>query len=466
MINPISQHAEGHAEQFTGATMAQPAEVTMVNSTGESIAQSTLDTHVLSSDEATAKSDDNPTVEPSEGVTAEPTDESEHQSAGHIEDHDGQFIGNYIDQLKARLAQHLAAEPAKPRKFKVLYDNTTPEAMFRGMVENGASVALVSDEAGKIFNGRGMNDLAMMNSARDGSTLQVERVVAGSAIVREPRFSFLGMIQPGPFEKYFERRGDEAREIGFFARCFVCFPSSTQGTRYIRHVPPSWQHLPKFHERVTEILEENLLHMEDPEFTRPALEFSPDAKQLWIDAFNKLEPHLYPGQYFADINDYGSKFAENLARMAALLHFFCGETGDISYETTNRALAICNWFLNEFKRLFSAPPEIPQEISDAGLIEVWIAGLLRANCCLWTNGIPYLKKNDILKSGPNPVRNKFSLNAALNYMALNNRARVVKFGKTNFVELNYQYFTNLSNYLQSQGGVNYLGQPPMLPPGR
>ncbi len=384
----------------------------------------------------------------------------------HIEEPDGQFIGDYIDELKASLAMHLSNEPKKPRKFKVLYDNTTPEAMFRGMVENGASVALVSDEAGKMFNGRGMYDLAMMNSARDGGTLQVERVGAGSAIVRAPRFTFMGMIQPGAFRKFFERRGDEALDIGFFARCFVCFPPSTQGTRYIMHVPPVWQHLPKFHARVNELLEQNMLHMEAPEFTRPTLEFSPEAKQLWIDVFNQLESHLYPGQYFADISDYGSKFAENLARLAALFHFFGGETGDISYETTNRALAICNWFLSEFKRLFSAPPEVPQEVSHARLIEDWIAGLLRTNCCLWKDGIPFLKKNDILKSGPNPVRNKFSLNAALNYMALYHRARVVKFGKTSFVELNYQYFTNLSNYLQSQGGVNYLGQPPMLPPGR
>jgi hypothetical protein len=466
MSNPISQHADGLTEQYAQAPTVKPVE----------------DAATPTTEVADAQPLEEPTVQP-DGVTAVPYDEEvtvpqteetsasaviDRQPANNFEEHDGQFIGDYINQLKASLAEHLSEEPEKPRKFKVLYDNTTPEAMFRGMVENGPSVALVSDEAGKIFNGRGMNDLAMMNSARDGSPLPVDRVGAGSATVYGPRFSFLGMVQPGTFEKYLERRGEEARDIGFLARMFFCFPESTQGTRFVLNAAPQlMQHQPYFHARITELLEKNMVGMEDSAFTRPTLEFSAEAIQLWIEAVNEIEFHIYPGRCFADISDYGSKFGDNVARLAALIHFFYGKAGEISNETMNNALAICRWFLTEFRRIFSVPPEQPQEVNDAILIENWLAGLLRTNCCLWKDGIPFIKKNDILTSGPNSVRNKFSLDAALNYLACCNRAWVVKFGKTKFVELNLQYFTNLVNGQQTQVRASYQGlQQLMMPPVR
>jgi hypothetical protein len=377
-----------------------------------------------------------------------------------------QITGDYIDQLKEQLTQHLSQEPKRPRNVKLMYSNASPSALLRSLYENWQSASLSSDEAGGIFNGQVLADLAMINKLWEGGTIHVERIDSESFILRDARLTLSLMVQPKVFRKYLERRGDEARAIGLFARCFICCPISSLGTRFIGHVPPVWQHLPKFHARVTELLEQNMLELEDTEFTRRTLAFSPDAKQLWINAFNEVESYLYPGEYFADIADYGAKFGENLARLAALFHFFEGEQGDISYETTNRALAICRWYMTEFKRLFSSQPEIPLEVSDAGLIEPWLAFLLRTNCCHSLNGILYVKKNDILQSGPNPVRNKFRLDAALNYMACCNRVRIVKFKKTNYVELNYQYFINLIGYLQSQGGANYLGQPPMLPSGR
>lgn len=353
-----------------------------------------------------------------------------------IEESVEQITGQYIDQLKEQLTQHLSQEPTRPRNLKLRYNNSTPAALLRSLHENWPSASLSSDEAGGIFNGTALADLAMINKLWEGGIIHVERIESESFILRNARLTLALMIQPKVFMKYLERRGDEARAIGLFARCFICCPISTVGTRHIGHVPASWQYLPKFHERITQLLGQNLIELEETEFTRPTLEFSPDAKQLWINAFNEVESYLCPGEYFADIADYGAKFGENLARLAALFHFFAGEQGDISYETTNRALAICRWYMSEFKRLFVAAPELPVEISDANELEAWLVKLCRRYPG-WTE----IKKNVIAQLGPNQLRSsKIRREAALYVLACNNKLRFELHGKTTVIVLNPAFF--------------------------
>lgn len=372
------------------------------------------------------------------GVSAD--QEIEELDAQPAEDSGRQLIEEsaveYIDQLREQLAEHLAQEPSLPRNLKLRYNNSSPAALLRSLYENWPSASLSSDEAGGIFNGNALADLAVINKLWEGGSIHVERIESESYILRNARLTLALMIQPKVFMKYLARRGDEARAIGLFARCFISFPISTVGTRHIGNVSASWQYLPMFHARITELLEQNLHELESLEFERPTLEFSPEAKQLWINAFNEVESYLYPGQYFSDIADYGAKFGENLARLAALFHFFAGEQGEISYETTNRALAICKWYMSEFKRLFATVPELPVEISDANELEGWLV-----NLCRRYPGWTEIKKNVIAQLGPNQLRaSKIRREAALYILACNNKLRFEFRGKTTVIVLNPAFF--------------------------
>ena len=395
-------------------------------------------------------------VEPSTLISVESTNASLTEvTNSDFSEYNKKITVNFVEQLGLELAAHLSQEPARNRNVKLIYNNTSPAAILRSLYENYPSASLSSDEAGGVFNGQALADLSMINKLWEGGIIHVDRIDLESFILRDARLSLTLMIQPKVFQKYLDRRGDEARSIGLFARCFICSPISSVGSRYIGQAPSDWQHLPKFHSRITELLEKNFVELDDPDFKRPTLEFSPDAKQLWINAFNEVESYLSVGQYFGDISDYGAKFGENLARLAALFHYFSGETGDISYETTNRAIEICRWFMTEFKRLFSIPQEVPQEVADARDIENWLAYRLQANNHMILDGIPYVKKNDILRSGPNSIRDKSRINAALHFMMCNNRIRIVKFNKTSYVELIIQYFRNLTYYQQAQCLSNF-----------
>jgi hypothetical protein len=313
--------------------------------------------------------------------------------------------------LKLQLAEMIKNKPQKPRTVKLIYNNATPQALLYGLFEKFPSAGLMSDEAGTIFDGKAFGDLGMLNKLWDGSPITVDRRTSDSFTVQNPRLTMCLMVQPAIFQKYLERHGDEARSYGFFARFLVAAPISNQGTRFIyseQTAEPVF--LPQFHARITEILERNLIDIDNGNANPKVLEFSPEAKKRWIHAYNTIESMLAAGGPLTDIRDFASKAAENIARLAAVFHFFVGEEGDISYEMVDRASCIVTWHTEEAKRLFGAAPEVPQEEADARLLLEWMVQHGR------DHGMSSIMKNQVRKNCPYALRKDKRFDVALDFL--------------------------------------------------
>lgn len=353
------------------------------------------------------------------------------------------------EEIKRDLEEHLSKKPTKPYAIKLIYNNSTLEALLFGMHANWPAVGLVSAEAGIIVNGRALADFGTINLAWDGASIHVERRTSASYLIKKPRLTISAMLQPKVFYQLLERRGDEARGMGLFARCFISQPDSTQGKRYAEGAPLDSQLIHNFNARVTELLTANVLEMKKNEPKRTVIEFSVEAKIRWLAVYNEIEFHLNQGGFFADVRDYASKLAENIARLSALFHYFEGDAGDISLDTLNRSIEVSLWYADEFKRLFSPKPVIPQDQADAMLLEDWLADAFRRY------GFQNFKKNHIRQRCPNELREKSRLNLALEYLAFDGRIRIVTVDKTTFVELDWNYFSFVrgqQNQGQQQGG--------------
>ncbi len=133
------------------------------------------------------------------------------------------------------------------------------------------------------------------------------------------------------------------------------------------------------------------------------------------------------------MKDYAAKIAENLARLAALFHFFEGGEGEISSETVERATAVSIWYGEEFKRLFAAPPALSQEEADANLLESWLKNYARENTLS-------LRRNDIRRSGPELLRTKGRLDSALHLLFLRGVLSFSVVNRTNYVHLMWSHF--------------------------
>jgi putative DNA primase/helicase len=332
------------------------------------------------------------------------------------------------------IREHEKLRPQLAKTPKIIYTNATPEALAYGLYENWPSAALISDEADMILNGHAARDLALLNKLRDGNKITVDRRSQESFTVNNACMSASFMIQPGPFEKFLGNQGAEARSIGFLARCLTTWPETTQGTRFISGIQDvNLKNMKGYQDRITKLLEDGYEHIDDEPIT---LELSEEATSEYINFYNFIEGSMAEGQHFCDIRDAASKIVETTVRMSALFHHYEGREGKIKVDSFCSAKDICYWYLEEYKRIFGAKVEIPQEQVDAQLLEAWLFNFISRNPTYYS-----IKKNTLRQNGPNVLRSKSRLEYAIMELERQGKIWVTTLNRTNWVNLSSNYFT-------------------------
>jgi hypothetical protein len=228
------------------------------------------------------------------------------------------------------------------------------------------------------------------------------------------------MVQPNIFEKYMNRRGDDARGIGFLARCHVCYPESTQGSRFIKPRPEELVYVKSFKQRCLELLNEQVDRFipgaNQKRFENVTLTFSYRAQIAWEQIYNNIEFACAAGGAFSQNRDYASKIAENIARMAGVFHAFEGYEGaQISKATLESAAKVVLWYAAEFLRLFT-PPRPTDIMNDHALkLDNWLIEYA------FSNNSYTISKSHLLRYGPNSLRNRDTLDIAIQRLMETNR---------------------------------------------
>lgn len=361
--------------------------------------------------------------------------------------------GESTVEEQSRLDQHNSRKPTKPMKFKLLHEKFTPLAIIKNLSECYPTTGIISDEAACVFSGRGLSDMGLINRGLDGSTMSVERASEESFIAREPSITLALYAQKEIVDDFFSGKGALARAIGLLARCYFVAPPETAGTRFLAYsVTTSGEATLAFHQRCKEILESHVSEDETGLPEKTELSFAPEAQSRWEYEHDRIESMMQPGGYFENDKDFASKLADKMGRLAALLHYFEGYEGPISLDTLERSIAISGWFADEFVRNFAKPQLPPKEQVNANLLLCWLANFVR------TSNQWFIKKNDLRQFGPNPLRNKIDLNAALLLLWQQGILAEAKNSedKSVYITLNAGYFTPYQiQALCSQGGTMY-----------
>jgi hypothetical protein len=339
--------------------------------------------------------------------------------------------GADANYYKEELTIHLGKKPTPTNPPRIIYNDTNMEALLEGLHQSWASALLISAEGATVFGGQAMRGMDKLNVLWDGGDISKDRLGV-SFTVHDARLTSSIMIQEKPFLHFMEKRGKMARGIGYLARNLVAYPPSTQGTRFIYGSNTSPKpHLALFHERISEILSTDNGKSQFKE-----LEMSPEAYACWMDFYNRTEAELLDGRYLADVRDFGSKIAENAARIAALFHHYLGRDQYIQIDCVKNACEIAHWYACEFKDLFGKS-QIPPEQIDAQMLEEWLWTLFRKQ-----NNITPVPKQRIRTYGPNQLRNADRLNGALWTLASAGKITIGKQGKTDVIFPFINYFSN------------------------
>lgn len=334
-----------------------------------------------------------------------------------------------ISELKVRLDELMSKMPVAPTLPKPTYRDATMDAMLVGL-QAWPSAAICSNEAGALFSGRTFNQLAVFNALWDGGTFSVDRKNAPPVLVHDASLTVNLMAQPKTYQKFLSGKGELARDSGFNARTLHCYPTSTQGMRFEHSVFPAMTlSLDTFNDRLRQILSSTIDANGRLINDKVTLEFSFQAKHECLAFSNWVEGQIGANGYYSDVKDAASKIAENMARVAALFHFFSGQTGEISVETTLQAIAVSTWYLNQFRLLFSNQWQPPQQQLDCWELEQW----LRAHAM--RTGFYEVPKSILLRYGPNRLRNKPALDPILFLLNQQQKVIVVQKNKTGWVQM-------------------------------
>lgn len=349
--------------------------------------------------------------------------------------------GNDTTVLRREMAEHLRAKPSKPRLDRLIFESVTERPLMEALKGDGKCITIISDEGSIVLQGGATTRLARLNKAWDNPSIMPFDRADDSIIARNPCVTVSFMIQEGLFKDFLNKRGEIVRQSGFLARFLVSWPVSTQGFRYVSLHDPIWQHLPKLHQRMNELLEATAARRATGDTSRRTLSFSPDAKNLFVTLQNNVESKLCNGGELASIRDFASKSMEIVGRMAGIMHHFEGIAGDqISCETLHRAQEVIAYYFEEYRELFGTRPDVPQDQKDMDALGDYL------HTKYWLNGAWSAPRNEVRKNGPIRHQGRFEIaiqrHIAVGNIALRHEQPLKQKGRL-WIDMNPAVFNNV-----------------------
>lgn len=336
--------------------------------------------------------------------------------------------------LERELEELIQNEPVRPLIPDFLVLDITTERLFQQLRFEWPSCLLAAAEGGLFFGGRSLSrdnqlsTLASFDSIWSGEIVRIGRKNSESFEVSNARLSASIFVQPEVFKTYMETNG-VARGIGFLARFLFAYPDTTQGKRMYSDPP---ENLPAFEEYKTLV---NQILSTEPRFesgklTPKITPLGKDAKEIWVEFYNQIERSLAPGSNLEVLRDFGSKTAENAARLAAVFQASKGFPFDeIDSQSMEAGCAVALWHLHEAERYFGTEtPEQKRARVDIEKLSRWLMDQRTSH------GRKLIKRSDIQQLGPASTRSKDRLDPALEMLEELSHVRI--FRDSGLVEVN------------------------------
>jgi putative DNA primase/helicase len=343
--------------------------------------------------------------------------------------------GNPVETIKADLANLTLAKPSQPRVPRLVYTDTTQEKLTRNLATVWPAAGIVSSEGGAVLGGHAMGPdtvmrtLSAFNVLWDGGQLNVDRQTTESYVVQGARLTIGIQAQPGVLAEFMRAGRGLSRGSGFLARFLFCCPISTQGTRAFREAT-NGAAVDAFNARISALLNEPLNIDPERGLSPNVLDLSAEAFAKWRIYHDTIEHELGMDGEFIDVRDIAAKAADNIARLAGLFHVFeHGPAGLIGPEHIESAARLVLWHTYESRNYLGAFA-MPETDARAAALDQWLLAYCQRN------GVAEVPTREVLRCGPNKLRDKVELRKALATLAEHNRAREVENGRRRSIVVN------------------------------
>ena len=307
-------------------------------------------------------------------------------------------------QVVAELAQLAELEPRRPPAFKALYEDATMPALLRGIADDYPYPGLISGEGGTILGSGAARSFPEINSLWSGSTIDVARSSAPNISISNARLTMMLLVQEEILDKFLEKKGDESRGAGLWARALLFNPSSTRGRRpTLEGHSTAREYLELFERRVTQMLECSYRRFVSGNGVE-VLRLSGEAKVCVREMFDSIESEMLDGGRYETARDHGSKLPEIICRVAALLSYYENGVGEVPLSCVRAAESIVLDCSKAFINYFSPKSSL---VVDAELLLGWLAS---------PSSLGKRTRKQVLQFGPRPLRKSSRLTKILNFL--------------------------------------------------
>jgi hypothetical protein len=262
---------------------------------------------------------------------------------------DAKYGSIEAEHIKAQRLQHTKERPLEPKKIELRYAEMSPEGLRDALVAHPAA-GIFSPDAGPTLLGRTFSQPAMLSGYWSAEDRPVG-LAGGNRRPVMPHLTISVMTQEDRFASFMKTRGSEAFGTGLLARMLVVYSKILDwpGESMILEEKPEPK-LNQFNRRVEDILNQAIPEPHE----RITLHLSDGAKCYWKWFKDGVHNDLICKDYSDDMKSFFRKIGQQATRLAALFHYFDGANGDISAKAMKGAIALCEWYLFEYIRVFTS----------------------------------------------------------------------------------------------------------------
>ncbi len=268
-------------------------------------------------------------------------------------------------------------EPEEPTAPIIRATEPNLEGLLNLIAKGRPSLGVFTAEGGSFLGGHGMSDDAKTRTLTGLSTLydsgSAQRVRAKEITILDGRRVSISLAAQAKIAAAL--LGDElAQDQGFLGRFLVCYPDSRIGTREVRLAPSDIDpRVEAFTGRVG-----RLLDLQDgikAPLRLPTIGLDAEAWEVFRAFSQAIEDNLGEGKHWHPIRAAAQRMAENVGRVAGVLHLFAhgGTDSPIGGETMVSACEVGAFYLKEALRI-SGGVMVDAETQAVDDLAKWIEG--------------------------------------------------------------------------------------------
>lgn len=313
-----------------------------------------------------------------------------------------------IKSLEKGLQEHRSCKPVPAEKLTLIAEDATYKGLVGLVHTKYRSLGVMSSEGGIVIKSEAFRRPDVTSQLWSGVFPGSDTVQDGQIRLEDARVSWLLMAQSEIWKRLIERDGGLFMATGASARMLMFRDQAPAGWQQIYDAVHTWDHHANYSRRIKELLCESWERSKTSAFERKKIRMTWEAHRLWMKYRLWAKDLTRSGSWYERAEDHASRLAENVARIATVVHVFENFDGAIREGTLQFAIDVAQHCSTHYMAMFVPPPELE---TDAAFLETKFfrlcQDLFRNERVTWASARKLRGECPSRLRGPNNTRERY-----------------------------------------------------------